>query len=84
MRTTVDIDDDLLRRAKEQAARSGRTLTSVLEDGLRLALAAGRKPSRKGRVRLPVSTQKPGLCPGVDLDSWAGLLDVMGEDRGPS
>ena len=35
MRTTVRLDDDLLREAKRVAAEEGRTLTSLLEDGLR-------------------------------------------------
>jgi hypothetical protein len=39
MRTTLDIDDTLHRRAKELAARTGRSLTSVIEDALRDALA---------------------------------------------
>ncbi len=37
MRTTVNIDDELLRRAKDEALRSGRTLTALIEDSLRAA-----------------------------------------------
>ena len=35
MRTTVRLDDDLLRQARALAARTGRTLSGVIEDGLR-------------------------------------------------
>ena len=38
MRTTVDIPDELLRRAKSEAALSGRKLKDLVEEGLRLVL----------------------------------------------
>jgi hypothetical protein len=38
MRTTVDIPDELLRRAKSQAALRGRKLKDLVEEGLRLVL----------------------------------------------
>ncbi|MCY3024441.1 MAG: DUF2191 domain-containing protein [Planctomycetota bacterium] len=80
MRTTVDLDDSLLRRAKELAARTHRTLTSVLEDALRETLSRTRARARRKCVVLPKSTQRPGVLAGVDLDSSAGLLDVMERD----
>jgi hypothetical protein len=39
MRTTIRLDDDLLLEIKQLAARSGKTLTSVIEDALREMLA---------------------------------------------
>ncbi|MGH3800826.1 MAG: ribbon-helix-helix protein, CopG family, partial [Pseudonocardiaceae bacterium] len=39
MRTTLRVDDELLRRAKSHAARQGRSLTSVFEEALRRLLA---------------------------------------------
>jgi hypothetical protein len=83
MRTTVRLDDDLLREAKGLAARTGRTLTSVIEDGLREALARHRRRQEGPRVALP-SFKGKGLRPGVDLDDTAGLLDIMDGGRGPS
>jgi hypothetical protein len=38
MRTTLDIDDDLLRAAKEQAAREGRSLGTVISALVRASL----------------------------------------------
>jgi hypothetical protein len=38
MKTTIEIHDELLSRAKTLARRSGRPLRAVVEDGLRLAL----------------------------------------------
>ena len=40
MKTTVDIGDELLARAKRHAADTGRPLRAVIEEGLRLALQA--------------------------------------------
>jgi len=55
MRTTVNLDDDVLRAAKELAALSGRTLGQVLSDLTRAALEAGREdaPHRNGVPLLP-------------------------------
>jgi hypothetical protein len=38
MRTTVDIPDELFRRAKSEAALRGRKLKDLVEEGLRLVL----------------------------------------------
>jgi hypothetical protein len=84
MRTTVNLDDELLRKAKEFAARTNRTLTSVLSDALRAALSRSAQPARRRRVRLPVSDSRPGVQPGVDLDNSAALLDLMERTDGPA
>ena len=39
MKTTLEIKDELLLRAKKLAQRSGRPLRAIVEEGLRLALA---------------------------------------------
>jgi hypothetical protein len=76
MRTTIRIDEQLLREAKELAARSGRSLTSIIEDALRESLARHRDSGRREPVRL-VTFRGKGLRPGVDLDDSASLLDLM-------
>ncbi|PYV20348.1 MAG: DUF2191 domain-containing protein [Acidobacteria bacterium] len=77
MRTTVRLDEALLRQVKQEAQKRGETLTSMLEQGLRLVLAASRsRPARK-RVKLPVSRSGGGTLPGVDLNDSAALLDRM-------
>jgi len=76
MRTTVRIDDELLKRAKKRAADEGRTLTSLIQDGLALVLAKG-KGARPKRVRLPVSKASGGVMPGVDLNRSCELEEVM-------
>lgn len=78
MRTTVRINDDLLKRAKKRAAHEGRTLTSIIEEGLALVLREP-KPRRRGRVQLPVSKASGGVLPGVDLNRSCELEEVMSE-----
>ena len=79
MRTTVNLPDELLARAKQYAAATHRTLTSVLEEGLRAVLDRPRRPEGSVPVRL-VTYGSGGLRPGVDLDDTAALLDVMESD----
>lgn len=74
MRTTLQLDDELVVQAKICAARSGRTLSQVIEDALRQALAS-RSESTRGRVPVPTSPGRPRA--GVNLDDNAGLLDLM-------
>jgi hypothetical protein len=76
MRTTIRIDDGLLRRAKKRAADEGRSLTSLVEEALALVLAVP-KTGRKERVELPVSQAAGGVLPGVDLSRSSDLEEVM-------
>lgn len=79
MRTTIRIDDELLAEARIRAAKSGRTLNSVVEDALREAFAR-RDASDVERPELPVF-RGSRLMPGVDLDDTAALLELMEQDR---
>jgi len=82
MRTTIYLPDDLLAQAKKIAAETHRTLTAVIEDALREALARRRRSSRSAAVTL-TTFGKSGLQPGVDLDDTASLLDLMESSGGP-
>jgi len=83
MRTTVRMEDDLLRRAKRLAAQRDTTLTAILEEALREWLDRQRKGKKRERVDLPVSNAGGGVRPGVDLDDGADLLERMERD-GPA
>jgi hypothetical protein len=78
MRTTINLDDALLAEAKQVAARTGRSLTAVVEDALRQSLHR-RHPTTRRAIELPVFGEG-GTRPGVDLDDSAALLDVMEND----
>ena len=45
MRTTIDLSDELFRRAKAEAALRGRKLKDLVEDGLRRVLDQPDAPS---------------------------------------
>jgi hypothetical protein len=74
VRTTVRLNDRLLRDAKRYALQHGRTLTSVMEDALRQFLAHSRRPSSTGPFRMLTAKGRPR--PGVDLDDSAALWDL--------
>jgi len=78
MRTTVRIDDELLREAKRAAAAGNKTLTELVEEALRETLARRASTATRERVRLP-TFDGGGLQPGVDLDDSAALLELMDE-----
>jgi hypothetical protein len=74
---TIRIDVELLREARQMAARSGKRLNGVIEDPLRETPARRRLASTREPVRL-ITAGGNGLRPGVDLDDSANVLDVMG------
>jgi len=78
MRTTVRLRDDLLKRAKRRAAEDGRTLTSIIEEGVALVLAEPRQ-RRRERVELPICSATGGVLPGVDLNRSSDLQAVMND-----
>jgi hypothetical protein len=77
MRTTVSIDDEVLRVAKRRAADEGRTLGELITEALRERLTR-RPPSVRDRYAA-VTWGEGGTLPGVDITNNAGLRDVMDE-----
>jgi hypothetical protein len=78
-RTTVRLPAQLLTQAKRRAAAEGRTLTALIEDGLRRVVAEKEKPARN-RVTPRVSKARPGLMPGIDLENFPLLQDMEDQD----
>jgi len=75
MKTTIDIADDLLTKAKRQARRENRTLREVIEEALRKQLAAERAPEvfhLKQRA-----FKGKGLQPPLVEGDWAALRDLV-------
>ena len=75
MRTTVILDDQLLRQAKAHAAETGSTLTRLMQDALRAILH--RPPAARAQPLRLRTFRGKGVRPGVNLDSHAELLDRM-------
>jgi hypothetical protein len=80
-RTTVRLPDALVRQAKRKAAAAGRSLTSLIEDGLRRVVNERAGNRGAGRVLPPVSTATGGLVPGIDLNDTAALQEAEDRDR---
>ena len=71
VKTTLDIRDELLTRAKRHARATGRPLRAVVEEGLRQVLAA---PTVRRRYRLPdLSTGDAGGADPLEAYSWQDL-----------
>lgn len=83
MRTTIRIDEELLKEAKQVAAKSGRSLTAVIEDALRESLSRPKKSNQRKEPVLLMTVSGNGLQPGVDLDDSAALLEFMESENDP-
>ncbi len=65
MRTTLDLNDHLLKAARRKAANEGRTLTAVVEEGLRRLLGRSRRSGPPYRLQWVTrrGTQPPEVDP---------------------
>ena len=75
MKTTLDINDELLIKAKALSARERKSLTSLIEEGLRLRLRRA-PPKVTAAKALPIYHGKGGLLKGIDARSNRALLDA--------
>jgi len=83
MRTTIRLDENLLAEAKQRAARTGTTLTAVIEQALRESF--GRRDERRAKRQVKLPAWGEGwVLPGVDLNDSASLLDRMEREDDPS
>lgn len=80
MKTTLDINDQLLAKAKALAAQQRTSLTRLIEEGLQLRLRAKPAESKRARARLPVFKGRGGLVAGLDARSNKALLEALGDD----
>ena len=81
MKTTIELPDDLFRRAKAEAALRGRKLRELVEAGLRLVLAspdeASGKPSLADLMRPSLGIVRSGV---PDLASNPRHMKGFGRD----
>ncbi len=74
MKTTVDIDDELLARARETAKREGTTLRALVEEALRVTLA--HRAQGTGYHWPDLSVGGDGIDPALAGASLAVILDL--------
>lgn len=79
MRTTLVIDDHVMRELKDKAHRTGQPLKRVVNDALRLGLAQLQRPSRKRPYR--VKTYSMGYPPRVNLDKALEIASALEEEE---
>lgn len=77
MKTTLNLDDELLQRAKRQAAARGTTLTAFVEEALRSSLSQ-RRPAG---FRLELPTVRGNRQPTVDPADRQVLHDRMADEH---
>ena len=77
MKTTLNLDDRLLERAKQVAARENSTLTALVEDALRARLTG--KPRTRSAFRLQLPTVRGTAPPNVNIADRANLIDYMND-----
>jgi len=84
MRTTLGINDALLRELRRRAAATGQPFRQVVEETLARGLAAAGKParSRAFRVRPHALGLKPGFR-GVSLNQLYDQLEAESTARKP-
>jgi Arc/MetJ family transcription regulator len=82
MKTTLEIDDNLLRQAKQFAHQGNTTLRAVVEEALQRLLepqaSGGGQPFRLRRR----TVEGRGLQSGIDESDWATIRALAYEGRG--
>ena len=80
MKTTLNLNDQLLAAAKTLAAEQRTSLTRLIEEGLQLRLRVQSSSAPHGKVRLPVFKGHGGLAKGVNPLSNKALLEALSDD----
>ena len=75
MKTTLNIQDELLTRAKRHAKRTGRPLRAVVEDGLRQLLSTEVPP--QSYILPDHSVGEAGDRDPLEAYSWQDLREVI-------
>ena len=83
MKTTVEVSDDLYRRAKAEAALRGRKLKDLVEEGLQLVLETPRTKAKKPSLARLMKDARGAVDSGVgDLASDPAHLKGFGRSAG--
>ena len=80
MKTTPNLDDDLLARAKALAAIERKSLTRLIEEGLSLRLCKAGLERRGAPPVIPVFNGGAGLRAVIDPSSNRSLLYACNDD----
>jgi hypothetical protein len=80
MRTTINLDEDVLQKGRELASRLKKPFRSIINEALRRGLPEVEKPTRQRRYQ--TKARSLGVRPGISLDNIHELLaQVEGEEH---
>jgi len=77
VRITLDLDEEFVRSARDEASRRGCSLDHLLGDALRFLIAASSPPA----TALPVSTRQGWVRPGIQIDDSRDLRARLDRER---
>lgn len=75
MKTTLNIDDNVMQRLREEAARQGRTMSELVEAGLRRVLDAPEQNDEQSPHPLPQWQSGGALIDVADRDALYQRMD---------
>lgn len=77
-RTTVRLPEPLMLRVKEEVSRSGKTLTTLIEEGLRMALSkSDRPPTERPKYTFQRNSEQGLPQSGINLNNNSQVADAM-------
>ena len=80
MRTTINLDEDVLQKGRELAAKLNKPFRAVINEALRRGLLDVEKPTRHRRYQ--TKARPLDVRPGINLDNIHELLArIEGEDH---
>ena len=74
LKTTLNIDDSVIMRLRQESARQGRTMSELVEAALRLLFQSARAKAKKKLPPLPCRRSGGHL---VDISDREALYEVM-------
>lgn len=80
MKTTIEIDDEILIRARRHARKTGRSLSAVIEDGLRRVLDA--PPPTRPYALPDLRVGDPDSPDPLEAYAWPELRELIYAGRG--
>ena len=82
MKTTFNIDDNLMRQLRVEAARRGITMTEIVEAGIR-HMVANRNGNQEPKQELPPLPTKAMGMAKVDIANREELYRIFDEEKPP-
>jgi hypothetical protein len=80
MKTTVEIPDDLFRRAKAKAALEGTTLRELMTQGLEMVLEQPRRAPSRRRASFPL-IRASGKAASLTNEMVAQVVEAIDEEE---